>query len=135
MAVDGKPVSEKFVGAMGKNFMAEIVVTTIRNVLNSQIKTVKPGQLLSAIRDNVSIWALAGTDINQIAGKIPKPLIAAGLPMYRKAVQEYGSATELVLAWLKEDNPVLFSLIINSEGGVQWFDRQVKEMTRNLGLE
>ena len=133
MVAVGKP--EQFVGAMGKGFMADIVVKSIRSILNNQIKAVRPGQLLAAIHDNVSIWGLAGTDVNQLAGKIPKPLIAAGRPMYRKAVQEYGSATELVLAWLKEDNPVLFSLIINTDGGVGWFDRQVKEMTTNLGLE
>ncbi len=135
MVANGLSLGKQFVGAMGKGFMADIIVTTIRTVLNNSIKTVRPGQLLTAIHDNVSLWTVAGTDINQVAGKIPKSLIVAGRPMYQKAVQEYGSATELVLAWLKEDNPMLFSMIINTEGGVEWFDRQVREMTTNLGLE
>ena len=125
----------QFVGAMMKGATADIIVETIRTVLNNSIKTVRPGQLLTAIHDNVSLWTVAGTDINQVAGRIPKSLIVAGRPMYQKAVQEYGSATELVLAWLKEDNPMLFSMVINTEGGVEWFDRQVREMTTNLGLE
>ena len=115
--------------------MAETVIKTIRAVLNKSIEGVRPGQLLTAIQKDESIWALAGTDINQMAGKIPKPLIEAGRPMYRKAVMEYGTATELILVWLNEDNPVLFSMIINTNGGIAWFERQVKEMTTNLGLE
>jgi hypothetical protein len=125
----------KMLGGLSKGFMAEIVVKTIRTVLNNSIKGVRPGQLLTAIQKDESIWALAGTDINQMAGKIPKNLIEAGRPMYRKAVLEYGTATDLILMWLKEDNPILFSMIINTDGGIAWFDRQVKEMTTNLGLE
>jgi len=132
---DTLTTAEKFIGGMGAGFMAGIVIKTIRKVLNDSIKTVRPGQLLEAIRRDTSIWGAAGGDITRMAEKIPKSLIDAGRPMYQKACQEYGSSTELVLNWLKEDNPVLFSLIINTDGGVEWFDRQVKELTKNLGLE
>jgi hypothetical protein len=130
-----KEIGEKFIGAMGKSFMADIVVSTIRKVLNNSIKNVRPGQLLAAIRENTSIWEAAGADIDKIAAGIPKPLLESGRPMYLKAVREHGSATELVLLWLKEDNPGLFSLILNTEGGLVWFDNQVREMTMKLGLE
>jgi hypothetical protein len=130
-----KPTIEKAMGAVGKGFLAQTVVSVIRAVLNGEIKKVKPGQLVKAIQDNTSIWAAGGSDIQAIAARIPSAAIAAGRPMYQKAVEQYGSATELVLAWLKEDNPVFFSLIINTEGGIAWFDRQVQEMTTNLGLE
>lgn len=115
--------------------MADIVVSTIRKILNNAISRVKPGQLLSAIREDVSIWECAGADIDAIASKIPKGLIESGRPMYRKAIQEYGTATELVLAWLKEDNQELFSLILNTPGGIVWFDRQVRELSEKLGLD
>lgn len=128
-------MGETFIGAIGGHFMADIVVSTIRKILNNSISRVKPGQLLSAIRDDVSIWECAGADIDVIASKIPKGLIESGRPMYRKAIQDYGTATELVLAWLKEDNPNLFSLILNTEGGLAWFDRQVRELSEKLGLD
>jgi hypothetical protein len=130
-----KPPMERVIGAVGQGLLAQFVVTTIRTILNDSIRSVRPGQVVAAIRNDTSLWKEAGADVKSIAAKIPPSAIAAGKPMYQRAVQQYGSATELVLAWLKEDNAVLFSLIINTEGGVAWFDRQVREMTTNLGLE
>jgi hypothetical protein len=132
---DTLTTAEKFIGGMGAGFMTGIIVKTIRKVLNDSIKTVRPGQLLEAIRKNTSIWGAASGDITRMADRIPKSFIDAGRPMYQKACQESGSSTQLVLNWLKEDNPVLFSLIINTDGGVEWFERQVTELTKNLGLE
>ena len=125
----------KLAGAVGDNFFSKIIINTIRKVLNDSIRNVRPGQLVEAIRNNTSIWEAAGADVKKMAARVPKSMINAGRPMYQKACRECGSSTELVLAWLREDNPVLFSLILNTDGGVAWFDRQVKELTTNLGLE
>lgn len=119
----------------GKGFMADIVVNTIRTLLNNALKQVKPGQLLKAIKDNVSLWESAGGDITSIASMVPKSLINLGRPMYLEAIQKYGGATGLVLEWMKTDNPALYSLIINTDGGMEWFDRQVFDLTKNIGLE
>ena len=115
--------------------MADIVVNTIRTLLNNALKQVKPGQLLKAIKDNVSLWESAGGDITSIASMVPKSLINLGRPMYLEAIQKYGGATGLVLEWMKTDNPALYSLIINTDGGMEWFDRQVFDLTKNIGLE
>ena len=131
----GKPPIERVIEATGQGFLAKTMMAVIRKILNDAIRPVKPGQLLKAIQEDTSIWNAAGADIKGLAEKIPPTAIAMGKPYYQKAVKDYGSATELVLAWLREDNPGLFSLIINTPGGVAWFDRQVQEMTMNLGLE
>jgi hypothetical protein len=133
--MDISGTANKLTGAAENNFFSKIVVNTIRKILNDSIRTVRPGQLVEAIRNNTSIWEVAGADIKSIASRVPRSVIVVGKPMYRKACQAYGSSTELVLLWLKEDNPMLFSLILNTEGGVAWFDHQVKELTTNLGLE
>ena len=135
MVVGEKPVGEQFIGALGGSFLSGAVVNMFRKIVNDKVSAVRPGQLLTAIQNNTSIWSLAGADIIQMANQLPKPLVTAGRPMYQKAVKEYGSATELALVWLKEDNPSLFSLIINTDGGIAWFDRQVKELTAKVGLD
>jgi hypothetical protein len=99
------------------------------------LKQVKPGQLVKAIHDDVSLLSIAGSDITKISQKIPKGMLDVGRPMYLEAIRKFGGATGLVLEWMKTDNPVLYSLILNTEGGQDWFDRQVREMTANVGLE
>ena len=119
----------------GKGFMADIVVNTIRSLLNTSLKQIKPGQLVKAIHDDVSLLNIAGGDISQLSQKVPKSIIDLGRPMYIEAIHQYGGATGLVLEWMKTDNPVLYSLILNTDGGMKWFDRQVFELTKNVGLE
>lgn len=119
----------------GKGMMANFVVNTIRSLLNTSLKQVKPGQLVKAIYDNVSLLDIAGEDITKISHKIPKSIIDLGRPMYIEAIQQYGGATGLVIEWMKIDNPNLYSLLLNTNGGMAWFDRQVFELTKNIGLE
>jgi hypothetical protein len=126
-------------GDVGKNVMqnavSETVVAAVRQVLNTSIRDVTPVQLLHAIREDQSLWAVAGGDIEKIAAHLPPSMIAAGRPMYRKALAEYGNATKLVLTWLSQDNPTLYSMVINTDKGLDWFDRQVREICEKLGLD
>jgi hypothetical protein len=131
----GAPSGEKIIGAVGGGMISKIVVNTIRKLLNDSISSVTPDQIIEAVQGNTSIWSVGQGNIIQIAKKVPPAYIRAGKPMYQKACDEYGSPTGLVMAWLKEDNMPLYSMIINTPGGVAWFDRQVHEMTTNLGLE
>jgi hypothetical protein len=103
--------------------------------LNNSLKEVRPGQVVQAIKSNASLWELAGTDMKAIAAKIPPNLIQTGRPMYLKAIADYGNATELIASWIQTDNPVIFSLIINTPGGMDWFDRQVRDVCEKFGLD
>ena len=62
-------------------------------------------------------------------------MIEAGRPLYHKALADYGNASNLVFSWLKEDNMPIYSVILNTPGGKEWFDRQVKEACGQLNLE
>ena len=69
------------------------------------------------------------------ANKIPPGFIRAGRPVYLKAIADYGNATELVMSWLKEDNQIIYSLILNTPGGQAWFDDQIREVCQKFCLE
>ena len=118
-----------------KDSAANTVVGTVRHVLNGSLCNVTPAQVLDAIQENQSLWVAAGADIEKIATLLPRSVITAGRPMYRKALTDYGNTTKLVLAWLDQDHPALYSTIINTDGGIDWFDRQVREICEKLGLD
>jgi hypothetical protein len=103
--------------------------------MNSAVRAVAPDQVSRAIREDQSLWALGKSDIEEMAARIPPPVIEAGRPLYRKALAEYGTSTKLVLAWLSQDNPALHSAIVRTVGGPEWFDRQVREICGRLGLD
>jgi len=107
----------------------------VRRVLNAAIGNVTPARLLQAIQKNQSLWREAGGDIGKIAACLPPSVIQTCMPMYRNALAEYGNTTNLVLAWLNQDNPALHSVIIKTEGGIDWFDRQVREICEKIGLD
>jgi len=121
--------------ALGPGLAAQVIVSAIRSMLNSSMKQVRPGQLVQAIKNNTSLWEVAGTDMTARAKIIPPAMINAGRPMYRKAVSDMGNATELVCSWMKIDNPIIYSLIINTPGGQGWFDEQVRDVCGKFNLE
>jgi len=121
--------------SVGPGMIASVIVQSIRSVLNNSLRQIRPGQVVQAIKDNTSLWGVAGSDMQAMAQKIPPGLINAGRPMYRKAVADYGNATGLVTSWIQADNPVIYSLIINTPGGEEWFDRQVRDVCARFNLE
>lgn len=118
-----------------KAAVSTTVVPTIRALLNGQLKHVQLGQVRYAIEANVSLWAVAGADMEGLARQVPPSMIEAGRPLYHKALADYGNASNLVFSWLKEDNMPIYSVILNTPGGKEWFDRQVKEACGQLNLE
>ncbi len=124
-----------FVGNLARGVAGDVVVKTIRATLNEYLRRIPLSQVIVAVGNNTSLWSVAGEDIRGIANKIPPKLIQSGLPMYRNAIAQYGNATGLVLVWIKEDNPPLLSLLENTNGGIEWLDQQVREMTGQLGLD
>ena len=84
-----------FAKAIGPGLVSDVIVKSIRSVLNGEIKQVRPGQLVYAIENNLSLWEMTGNNITAIAGNIPPKMIEAGRPMYRKAISDCGNATNL----------------------------------------
>lgn len=122
-------------GNIATGLVGDVVIKTIRGTLNGYLRKIPLSSVVKAVQNDLSLWEVAGGDIQQIIQNIPPHLIQQGLPMYRNAVARYGSATGLVLEWVREDNYSLYSLIANTPGGLDWLDRQVQDMTRKLGLD
>ena len=120
---------------MLKDTTSKAIVGAVRHALNASIHNITSAQLLYAIKENQSLWAGASGVIEKIATCLPPSVFDTGMPMYRKALAEYGNTTNLVLEWLNQDNPSLYSTIVNTEGGREWFDRQVREICEKLELD
>jgi len=120
---------------IGPGLVSTAIVSGIRAVVNNSLAEVRPGQVVKAIESNTSLWEVAGGKMTAYASKIPPTFIQTGRPMYLKAIADYGNATELVMSWMKEDNPVIYSLIINTPGGQAWFDEQIRDVCQKFGLE
>ena len=120
------------VGAFAKNLGIGIGLKIVRDWFNEQLKNVTPGDLYEAIINDTDLWAMTPGDIKN-AGLKYKNTYGGLFEQYQDEVN-----TELLLQWLKEDHPALFSTIINipleygSNAGIIWFDRQVQKIKQEI---
>lgn len=111
-----------------------MAMNAIRSVLNKIIGSVKPSDLVNVIRDDRSLWGESSDHISNIANNIP-PFVRNHADAYiRKIETEMGGVSPLVIRWIREDQPILHMIIINTEGGCDWLDRQVYGILEGLGI-
>ena len=120
---------------MIKGAASTTIVATARQVLNMAVRDVTPAQLHSAIQENRSLLASAKENLEKVAARFPPSVISAGRPVYLQALAEYGNTTDLMLTWLNQNHPALYLTIISTDGGLDWFDRQVREICEKFGLD
>lgn len=117
-------ILKKFAINIGINFAVEIV----RGYLNEQIKNINPGDLYEAIIKNQDLWTDIPEDIKKSGRKLKKT--------YGNIFEKFHDqiTPELLLQWMKEDHPDLYSTIINTpnQQGIIWFANQVEKIKKQI---
>jgi hypothetical protein len=110
------------------SIMAQIVIATIRGILNRSLKETTPKMLVDAINNNTSLWGEVNGDIMSYVQELP-PFVATGIKEARVIIDtQYGGLKKIVLTWLDEDHPIYANIIRNSPGGEEWIERQINEI-------
>jgi len=111
---------------MGLNLFETIAMSAIRGALNGHIGQFTPTELQNAIDTDMNLWGETGSDIRQDIG--------AWKNRFRGHFDKYFNQinTELLVEWLRQDQPELFSVIMNSSVNYQWFNSQVEEFLQSI---
>ena len=101
----------------------------IRGWLNEQLNDVQPSDLYEAITTDGDLWSVIPDNIKTTGHKFKNT--------YHGLFDKFEGqiTTELILNWIKEDHPQLYSTIINSprEGaGILWLDKQVCKIKQQI---
>jgi len=120
------------VKSFAMNLGVGVAVQIVRGWLNEKLKDVKPNDLYESITNNTDLWNMTPDEIkNQGLGY--KKTYGNLLSKYKDMI-----TTELLLQWISEDHPELYSTIINVMGpsgepiGILWFDGQVNKIKNKL---
>ena len=123
-------------GDIFKKFAVNIgvgaAIQVIRGWLNGQLKDVQPSDLYEAITTDGDLWSVIPDDIKATGHKFKNA--------YRGLFDKFEGqiTTELVLTWIKEDHPQLYSTIINipknygEQAGILWMDKQVRKIKQQI---
>lgn len=114
------------------NFGIGIATEVVRGWFNEQLKNVTASDLYDSVVNDIDLWSATPADIRKAGLKYKKT--------YGHLFKKYENeiTTELLLSWLKEDHPDLYSTLINippeygNAAGIIWFDRQVKKIKRQI---
>lgn len=120
-------ILKKFAVNVGVGAALEVV----RSFLNEQIKEVTPSKLYIAILENRDLWGVTPQETKNTGGKFKKS--------FNNLFTKYQDniTTELLLKWMMEDHPELYSTIINTnlgehKTGLIWFDGQVRRIKQKI---
>jgi len=116
--------------------LEELGNNIVRRKLNDAFgdTNVNPDNLVVAIESNMSLWEAGEEEISKRASGIPPIVINMASEYVDSIESKYGSFTDLTLRFLKEDHIDLYSVIINTPGGREWLDKQVKEILKGIGI-
>jgi len=110
----------------GLNLAAVFAIEVIRGFLRKHISTITPSQLFDAIKNDIDVWSVTPDDI-KIAGANLKRKFGKILIKYADML-----TVDIVLKWFREDFPDLYSVIINTDGGILWLDRQLNKIKKQI---
>lgn len=118
-------IFKKFAVNLGVGVATEIV----RGWLNEKLKDITPSDLYEAIIYDRDLWNATPEDIKK-QGVAYKGRFSVLFKKYEDRIN-----TELILQWIQEDHPDLFSTLLNTppEGsGFLWLDKQVRRIKAQL---
>lgn len=116
------------------SIITQVVVRQLRSLLNGAIGQFTPNDIRTAILKDQSIWGGGEAIIRQYTAKIPG-IESLGKAFVDDIEKEYGSVTNLVVMWLREDQKLKYGMIVNTPGGSEWLDRQVRDVLVGLGVK
>lgn len=106
-----------------------IALRIVRNWLNRTIGKFTPRELYAAVMENRDLWDATPDDMRRKGQQFKKT--------YKGLYEEHFNQidTDLICKWIREDHYDLYSTLDNTEGGMDWIDRQVTKMKKEiLGL-
>ena len=111
-----------------RNLAVGGAISIVRGFLNEQMKNVDPSDLYEAVMENRDLWVVT-PDKMKSTGRQFKGTLGHLFDKYQNEIN-----TELLLKWLQEDHPDLFSTLINIPGnkGVIWYDLQVNKIKHRI---
>lgn len=123
---------------LGDGFLSSTINGVVRRTVNNWFSQSTPSQLITAIRNDESLWNTYSDIIANYIQMCPPSIMSLVKTKAPEVIsmleQEYGTLGNAVLEWLKAEQPMYHSLIINTPGGRAWLERQVVEMLGGLGL-
>ena len=108
-----------------KNVAVEAALFVVRSYLNKSIEKFSPSDMYVAIMENRDLWVATPTEMVQQARDFKK----AYKTLFSKHIDEIN--IELILTWIKDDHPDLYSIIIQPTPpdkvprGIVWLNNQL----------
>jgi len=121
-----------FVKSFIKNVGVEAALFVVRGWLNKSIEKFTPSDMYEAIMENRDLWVATPTEMVKQARNFKK----AYKTLFEKHIQEID--IQLILTWIKEDHPELYSIIIQPTPpaeipkGVIWLNNQVMKIKTKI---
>lgn len=117
-------------------FLTTLGLEIFRGVLNGAIRKTTPRQLVDAIDNDHSLWGEGEGEIRKYCDMIPSSMLGEARNFKEVVDSKYGGMTNLSLSWLKEDHPVYYNIVMNTDDnrGVIWLDKQIQEILSGLGI-
>lgn len=111
---------------LGRNLVVAVALRATRAWLNEHLEGVSVSDCLRAIKSNTKLWK-----------SVPDTITDDGMEIVRKHSvvfkRCYDTLTvDLVLQWLQKDRSDLYSIIVNTPGGVEWLDGQLEEIKQSI---
>lgn len=104
----------------------QFAINAVRQWMNSELKKVNPSDMYDYITENNDLWKdIPENMISTIHGFKTK---------FGKWFLEFENQinSELILKWMKDDHPELFSMLINTPNGILWLDSQIAKIKNQL---
>lgn len=121
-----------FVKSFIKNIAVEAALLVVRGWLNKSIEKFTPSDMYEAIMQNRDLWIATPEDMVQQAKKFKNTYKG----LFEKHIDEID--IELILKWMKDDHPDLYSIIIQptppdqTPNGVIWLNNQLMKIKNKI---
>jgi len=119
---DIKNFSKRF----GVNLLESFIINVVRGMINESLKNIEPIDVFKAIKENTNLWSVAPDKLKK-TGFVLKRRFGDIIEKFKDNIR-----LEIILAWLREDKPEIYSTIINTPGGEEWLSRQIEDIKEKL---
>jgi len=116
----------------GKAFLKELskefVLEAVKGFILESIKNINAFDVYKAIKDDINLWGVSMKNhtIKEATKKLNQ-YYGGYLTEYQELI-----TADLIIKWLSKDRPDIASIIINTEGGLEWITKQIQYIVDSL---
>ena len=111
---------------LGGQIGIQFAIIAARGFLNKAIENETPDKLYLSIMENKHILGNINPNTLQSADTL-KQKWGFLLAKVKDSIN-----TQLILQWLEQDRSDLYSIIVNTDGGLEWLDGEVHDIKENI---